>query len=101
RSPAGGKVTQPRLLLDAGSPDDGEQVISRSTSAQVRTMLQGVLGPDGTGTEATAPGYGIRGNTGHAEKPENGVYSKTRFVASFIGFAPAANPKLLVAVIVD
>jgi cell division protein FtsI/penicillin-binding protein 2 len=47
------------------------------------------------------PGYDIGGKTGTAEKPENGVYSKTRFVASFIGFAPAANPKLLVAVIVD
>ncbi len=97
----GGKLIQPRLVLDGSSSDEGEEVISRSTSAQVRTMLQGVLGPDGTGTEATVPGYDIGGKTGTAEKPENGVYSKTRFVASFIGFAPAANPKLLIAVIVD
>ena len=64
-------------------------------------MLEGVLGPGGTAPEAAVPGYDIAGKTGTAEKPENGVYSKTKFVASFIGFAPAADPKLLVAVIVD
>ena len=41
-------------------------------------MLEGVLGPDGTAPEATVPGYDIGGKTGTAEKPENGVYSKTR-----------------------
>jgi cell division protein FtsI (penicillin-binding protein 3) len=64
-------------------------------------MLEGVLGPDGTAPEAVVPGYDIGGKTGTAEKPEKGGYSKTRFVASFIGFAPAADPKLLVSVIVD
>jgi cell division protein FtsI/penicillin-binding protein 2 len=97
----GGRLIEPRLVMDDDTDDDPEVVMSRRTSAQVRTMLQGVLGPDGTGTEATVAGYDIGGKTGTAEKPENGVYSKTRVVASFIGFAPAANPELLVAVIVD
>ena len=47
------------------------------------------------------PGYTLAGKTGTAEKPENGGYSKTNFVASFIGFAPARNPRLLVSVMVD
>ena len=64
-------------------------------------MLEGVLGPTGTAPEAAVAGYDIAGKTGTAEKPENGVYSKDKFVASFVGFAPADNPKLLVAVIVD
>ena len=46
-------------------------------------------------------GYDIAGKTGTAEKPEHGVYSKDKFVASFVGFAPADDPQLLVAVIVD
>ena len=54
-----------------------------------------------TAPEAAVPGYEIAGKTGTAEKPENGVYSKTKFVASFIGFAPAINPEVLIGVIVD
>ena len=47
------------------------------------------------------PGYTLAGKTGTAEVAENGGYSNTKYVASFIGFAPAQDPKLLVAVIVD
>jgi cell division protein FtsI/penicillin-binding protein 2 len=64
-------------------------------------MLEGVLGPEGTAPEAAVEGYDIAGKTGTAEKPEDGVYSKDKYVASFIGFAPARDPRLLVAVIVD
>ena len=65
-------------------------------------MLEGVLGPGGTATGAAIDGYELGGKTGTAEKPdENGGYSKTKFVASFVGFAPAKDPKLLVAVMVD
>jgi cell division protein FtsI/penicillin-binding protein 2 len=65
-------------------------------------MLEGVLGPGGTATGAKIDGYELGGKTGTAEKPdENGGYSKTKFIASFVGFAPAKHPKLLVAVMVD
>jgi cell division protein FtsI/penicillin-binding protein 2 len=48
------------------------------------------------------PGYTLAGKTGTAQKPDaTGGYSKTKFVASFVGFAPARNPRLLVAVMVD
>jgi cell division protein FtsI (penicillin-binding protein 3) len=69
----------------------------------VRHMLEGVLGPEGTASEVSIPGYSLAGKTGTASKidPATGEYSKTAYVASFIGFAPAANPKLLCAVIVD
>jgi cell division protein FtsI (penicillin-binding protein 3) len=60
-----------------------------------------VLAAGGTAPEASVPGYTLAGKTGTAEKPENGTYSKTDFVASFIGFAPARNPRLLVSVMVD
>jgi cell division protein FtsI (penicillin-binding protein 3) len=81
----------------------GRRVISERTAAQVRNMLQGVLAPGGTASEVKVPGYELAGKTGTASKvdPTTGKYSETAYVASFIGFAPATNPKLLCAVIVD
>jgi cell division protein FtsI/penicillin-binding protein 2 len=66
-------------------------------------MLEGVLGPGGTAHEAAIPGYKLAGKTGTAQKPDpvHGGYSDTKFVASFVGFAPADDPRLLVAVMVD
>ena len=64
-------------------------------------MLEGVLGPTAPAPRRRCPATTSRGKTGTAEKAENGGYSKDRFVASFVGFAPADDPKLLVAVIVD
>jgi cell division protein FtsI/penicillin-binding protein 2 len=47
------------------------------------------------------PGYTLAGKTGTAQKVVDGTYSDTQFVASFVGFAPAENPELLVTVVVD
>jgi cell division protein FtsI (penicillin-binding protein 3) len=81
----------------------GHRIISSATAASVRHMLEGVLGPEGTASEVSIPGYALAGKTGTASKidPTTGEYSKTAYVASFIGFAPASNPKLLTAVVVD
>jgi cell division protein FtsI/penicillin-binding protein 2 len=66
-------------------------------------MLEGVFGPGGTASEARIPGYELAGKTGTANKidPKTGLYSQSSYVASFVGFAPAHDPKLLVAVMVD
>jgi cell division protein FtsI/penicillin-binding protein 2 len=96
----GGLLLKPRLLLDGEHPQ-GKRVLPATVAARLRRMLEGVLGPTGTAPEAAVEGYDIAGKTGTAEKPEDGVYSKDKFVASFVGFAPAQNPALLVAVIVD
>lgn len=81
----------------------GHRVISEKTAASVRQMLQGVLAPGGTASEVSVPGYQLAGKTGTANKvdPETGQYSESRYVASFVGFAPAKKPKLLCAVMVD
>jgi cell division protein FtsI (penicillin-binding protein 3) len=81
----------------------GHRVISETTAAEVRKMLEGVLAPGGTASEVAIPGYQLAGKTGTASKidKETGEYSKSAYVASFVGFAPAADPKLLCAVIVD
>jgi cell division protein FtsI (penicillin-binding protein 3) len=97
----GGVLHQPTVIK--GDVDEGRRVVSRQTAEQVATMLEGVLAAGGTAEEASIPGYVIAGKTGTAEKidPETGAYSDTKFFSSFIGFAPAKNPRLMVAVMVD
>src|SRR5829696_1360721 len=84
-------------------PHAGRRVIQASTAASLRKMLEGVLGPGGTATGASIKGYELAGKTGTAQKPDpaTGGYSASKYVASFVGFAPAARPKLLVTVMVD
>jgi cell division protein FtsI (penicillin-binding protein 3) len=103
----GGILHRPRIIgaVD-GRPQPepaGRRVISAKTSAEIRTMLKGVLAPGGTASEVSIPGYELAGKTGTASKvdPATGEYSETAYVASFIGFAPAKDPKLLCAVVVD
>jgi cell division protein FtsI/penicillin-binding protein 2 len=64
-------------------------------------MLKGVVEAGGTAAEVSVPNYTLAGKTGTAEKAEDGGYSETRYVASFVGFAPADNPQLVIAVLVD
>ena len=101
----GGILRQPRLIKRIGDEEleepEGRRVIGKDVAAEVRTMLEGVLGPGGTASEVSVPGYTLAGKTGTAEVAENGTYSETKYVASFIGFAPVQDPKLLVSVIVD
>jgi cell division protein FtsI (penicillin-binding protein 3) len=101
----GGILRAPRLVVREG--DDpverptGQRVISSRTSARLREMLEGVLAPGGTAAQVEVPGYTLAGKTGTAQKAKDGGYSKSDFVASFAGFAPASDPQLLVTVVVD
>jgi cell division protein FtsI/penicillin-binding protein 2 len=101
----GGMLRPPQLVKQIGDEPlhepKGKRVISPQNAADIREMLEGVLAPGGTASEVSVPGYTLAGKTGTAEKAEDGTYSETKFVASFIGFAPADNPRLLAAVIVD
>ena len=84
-------------------PHKGRRIMSEANSASVRKMLEGVLGPGGTASGAAIKGYELAGKTGTAQKPDpvTGGYSPDKYVASFVGFAPARHPKLLVTVMVD
>lgn len=101
----GGMLRQPRIQIAQGVDevpvDEGERVLSKRTAKQLRRMLEGVLGPGGTASEVSVPGYELAGKTGTAEKAVDGGYSESDFVASFVGFAPADDPQLLVVVVVD
>jgi stage V sporulation protein D (sporulation-specific penicillin-binding protein) len=74
--------------------------ISRQTSDTLKGILEGVVSK-GTGKEAYIQGYQIAGKTGTSETFENGKRSKDKYVASFMGFAPADNPKISVLVILN
>jgi cell division protein FtsI (penicillin-binding protein 3) len=103
----GGILRPPHIVQSVGGRRQpapaGHRVISAATAAALRQMLEGVLAPGGTASEVSIPGYALAGKTGTASKidPATGEYSKTAYVASFMGFAPASNPKLLSAVVVD
>ena len=90
-----------RPYVVKGDQPPPKRVLTRKTAEQVSHMLEGVLAAGGTAQEAQVEGYTLAGKTGTAEKAIKGGYSKTDFIASFIGFAPAKNPRLLVAVMVD
>jgi cell division protein FtsI (penicillin-binding protein 3) len=101
----GGMLRRPQLIERIGDEKvhepRGHRVIDAGVAAQVREMLKGVLAVGGTASEVSVPGYTLAGKTGTAQVAENGTYSETKYVASFIGFAPAQDPQLLVSVIVD
>jgi cell division protein FtsI/penicillin-binding protein 2 len=101
----GGILKQPQLIERVGDEKihepKGHRVIDANVAQQVREMLEGVLAAGGTASEVSVPGYTLAGKTGTAEVAENGGYSESKYVASFIGFAPAQDPKFLAAVIVD
>ncbi len=78
------------------------QVISTQTAAQLREMMIGVT-TEGTGARAQVSGFAVGGKTGTAQKVDTvtGGYSPDKFVSSFVGFAPAENPRIVVLVTLD
>ncbi|HPU79492.1 penicillin-binding protein 2 [Accumulibacter sp.] len=85
--------------LDSSTPT-GAAVFSPKTAREVRSMLEMAVLPGGTAPKAQIPGYRVAGKTGTAHKLEGGRYAN-KFVSSFVGFAPASDPRLIVAVMID
>ncbi|MBA3902948.1 MAG: cell division protein [Rhodocyclaceae bacterium] len=81
-------------------PLAGKSVFSAQTAREVRAMLEMAVQPGGTAPKAQIPGYRVAGKTGTAHKLEGGGYTD-RYVSSFVGFAPASDPRLIVAVMID
>ena len=109
----GGNLMKPRLvkavvdhagqIVQKNEPEVLHRVISESTARQVATILEGVVGEDGTAPEAAIPGYRVAGKTGTSQKvdPATKTYSRTKFAASFVGFVPADDPRLVILVMID
>ncbi len=79
----------------------GERVFSPAVAREVRTMMEAVTQEGGTGTRTRVPGYRVAGKTGTAHKLIDGHYAPDRYLSSFVGMAPASNPRLIIAVTID
>lgn len=77
-----------------------QRVITEKTAMQMREMMERVVGPGGTAPYAQVRGYRVAGKTGTAHKVEAGRYVN-KYVASFVGLAPASNPRIIIAVMID
>ena len=99
---AGTVAPQTAFQTVAFHPVEGRRVVSSYTAAEMRSMMQKVV-LDGTARRAALEGYTVGGKTGTGQEidPETGAYSKTKYIATFAGFAPLNNPQIVVAVILD
>ncbi|HHA4090759.1 TPA: peptidoglycan D,D-transpeptidase FtsI family protein, partial [Neisseria gonorrhoeae] len=79
----------------------GKRVIKASTAKKVRELMVSVTEAGGTGTAGAVDGFDVGAKTGTARKLVNGRYVDYKHVATFIGFAPAKNPRVIVAVTID
>lgn len=96
---AGDLVPLSLTTVDSSGPV-GSPVFSPKTALEVRSMLEMAVLPGGTAPKAQIPGYRVAGKTGTAHKLDGGHYAN-KFVSSFVGFAPASDPRLIVAVMID
>ncbi len=108
-----GILMQPRIIRRIENPDGStlkyykplkiRRVIGEETSKKLLEILTGVLTTEGTGYKAKVEGYSIAGKTGTAQiaDPQKGGYLEGQFYASFIGFVPVPNPKIVVLVTID
>jgi cell division protein FtsI (penicillin-binding protein 3) len=92
---------KPVTLVKLDTPAESTRVISAETAVQVRRMLELVVQPGGTAPRAQITGYRVAGKTGTAHKLDGATYAPNKYVSSFIGFAPASAPRLIVAVMLD
>ena len=90
----------PLTMLRIDEPATGVRVIEPGTAQAVRRMLEMAAGPGGTAPKAQVAGYRVAGKTGTAHKIENGRYVN-KYIASFVGFAPVSDPRIVIAVMVD
>ena len=92
---------KPLTLVKRDQPVEGKAVISPRTAMAVRKMLEMVTQPGGTATRAQVAGFRVAGKTGTAHKLQGASYATDRYISSFVGFAPASNPRLVIAVMLD
>lgn len=87
-------------VIQTFAPAKGERVISEQTSIMMQDILEMAVS-QGSGKNAYIPGYKIGGKTGTAQKYENGVIARGKYVSTFLGFAPADNPEYIVLMTID
>lgn len=95
---AGGGVQRPVSFLALDTPPAGRRVLPADVATRVNAMLEGVVGPGGTATRAAIEGYRVGGKTGTTHIANAGGYARDRYLATFVGFAPVSDPRLVLLV---
>jgi cell division protein FtsI (penicillin-binding protein 3) len=99
----GGLRVVPRLRrseIDVAAPAPRERILPAPVARLVVDLMRGVVS-EGTGQAAALPHHSVAGKTGTAQKVIDGTYSEDRYIASFLGIVPAANPRLVLVVVLD
>lgn len=104
-----GVLKKPTIIAGDNHPfvtsdaQNERRVISRRTANTVKEAMVFVTSPDGTAPKAAVPGFRVAGKTGTAQKydPQLRAYSREKYVASFVGFVPAEDPKVTILVVID
>jgi cell division protein FtsI (penicillin-binding protein 3) len=94
-------LLRPVSFLYQDKVPEGERVMSARVAREVRTMMEEVLGPEGTAPLARVAGYRVAGKTGTVKKSIAGGYADDRYQALFAGMAPASQPRLVMVVVID
>lgn len=94
-------LLRPVSFLNQEQPSRAERVMSASTAAAVRKMMQQVVTDEGTGSEARVANYSVAGKTGTVHKFAAGGYAENRYLSIFTGMVPANDPKLVMVVMID
>lgn len=109
----GGKLMRPYVVkaiadesgrvVKRSSPKVIRRVISGKTAKNVTRILEGVVGDEGTAPGGAINGFRVAGKTGTSQKvdPDTKKYSNKNYIATFVGFAPADQPKLVILVVID
>jgi len=109
----GGKLMRPYVVkaiidesgrtVEEAQPQVIKQAISQSTARKVARVLECAVSDEGTGAQASIAGFRVAGKTGTSQKvdPHTKRYSRTKYVATFVGFVPVDNPKFVISVTID
>jgi len=99
---AAGGIRHPVSLRKLDAPPPGERVLDEKVARELVTMMEAVVGDEGTARRARVMGFRVAGKTGTAWKAsETGGYSRNKYIAVFGGVVPASNPRLAAVVVID
>lgn len=97
----GGKRVHAHLVDGVSTMQSGQQVVSATTAEQVLKMMQTAVQPGGTAQRAALEWYSVAGKTGTSQKVGAGGYEEAKYVASFVGIAPATAPQIVTVVVIN
>lgn len=98
---ASGGIARPVSFTKVEGPVPGQRVLDAEIARKLIPMMESVVTSDGTALRAAVPGYRVAGKTGTAHKAKAGGYATDQYMSTFVGLAPASDPRVVLAVVID